>query len=99
MRREGRQLRLLQAREHIFSRQDDATYIILPLEPRFAKKYGRRLRESYNVNFSDTGSPLICEGGVLCGIMSWDFECDTNIAPSVFAEVSHFADWFIENTQ
>ena len=51
------------------------------------------------MDFSDTGSPLICEGGVLCGIMSWDFECDTNIAPSVFAEVSNFADWFIANTQ
>ena len=63
--------------------------------------FWQRLREARNGGLfrSDTGSPLICEGGVLCGIMSWDFDCNTKIAPSVFAEASHFVDWFIENSQ
>ena len=59
------------------------------------------MRETRNGDLfrSDTGSPLICDGGVLCGINSWGFDCNTDIAPSVFTDAAHFADWFAENAQ
>ncbi|XP_023563757.1 serine protease 40-like [Octodon degus] len=50
----------------------------------------------------DSGGPLVCpvEGvWYLIGITSWSSGCESPVAPSVFANVTYFANWIEEKKQ
>ena len=46
--------------------------------------------------YGDSGGPMVCDG-LLCGVVSWGYDCDTYVAPAVFAEASHYVNWFRDN--
>nr|ACO10872.1 Trypsin precursor [Caligus rogercresseyi] len=41
----------------------------------------------------DSGAPLVCEDGSLCGIASWGFECGIHKYPGVFTRVKGYVPW------
>jgi len=49
--------------------------------------------------YGDSGGPLVCEEDrKLCGVVSWGYDCNTKVAPAVYAQAAHYVDWFIENS-
>ena len=42
----------------------------------------------------DSGGPLICSGGLQCGVTSFGNRvCESDGFPTVFAEISNYVDW------
>jgi len=49
--------------------------------------------------YGDSGGPLVCEDdSKLCGVVSWGYNCDTAVAPAVYAQAAHYVDWFAGNS-
>jgi len=50
--------------------------------------------------YGDSGGPLVCEEDrKLCGVVSWGYDCNTNVAPAVYAQAAHYVDWFTTNSK
>merc|ERR1712117_750678 len=50
--------------------------------------------------YGDSGGPLVCEeDSKLCGVVSWGYDCNTNVAPAVYAQAAHYVDWFTTNSK
>lgn len=47
----------------------------------------------------DSGGPMVCEGGYLCGIVSWGYGCARPEYFGVYTQVSYFVDWIQTNAQ
>merc|ERR1712037_1055153 len=48
--------------------------------------------------YGDSGGPLVCEDDrKLCGVVSWGYDCNTNVTPAVYAQAAHYVDWFTDN--
>ena len=41
----------------------------------------------------DSGGPMTCGNGVLCGIVSWGYGCAVADKPGVYTKVSAYVDW------
>jgi len=45
---------------------------------------------------ADSGGPLVQDGKQI-GIISWGFECGSDIYPGVYVQVSNYIDWINMN--
>jgi len=44
----------------------------------------------------DSGGPFVCDG-VLSGVVSWGYGCDTHQHPAVYTEVAYYREWIDAN--
>ena len=49
------------------------------------------------VSQGDSGGPMTCDNGVLCGVVSWGIGCALQGYPGVYAEASNYINWIDAN--